>query len=167
MKRTNPSPPSQERDELERQVESLRREVKQLRLERDLLNKANELLEKGLGVDLQLLSNREKTLLIDALREHYGLPELLAQLDLARSSYFYHRARAAVGDKYLEVRQTITDIFESNHRCYGYRRLQASLTRQDVTISEKVVQRLMKQESLVVPKRGLLVFSAISDGTKS
>jgi transposase InsO family protein len=39
-----------------------------------------------------------------------------------------------------------------NHRCYGYRRLQASLTRQCVTLSEKVVQRLMKQESLVVPK---------------
>lgn len=152
MKSTNQSPPSQERDELERQVESLRREVRQLRLEQDLLNKANELLKKGLGVDLQLLSNREKTLLIDALRDHYGLPELLAQLDLARSSYFYHRARAAVGDKYLEVRQSITDIFESNHRCYGYRRLQASLTRQDVAISEKVVQRLMKQESLVVPK---------------
>jgi putative transposase len=52
----------------------------------------------------------------------------------------------------MEVRQSITDIFESNHRCYGCRRLQASLTRQDVAISEKVVQRLMKQESLVVPK---------------
>jgi len=152
MKSTDQSPPSQERDELERQVESLRREVRRLRLEQDLLNKANELLKKGLGVDLQLLSNREKTLLIDALRKHYGLPELLAQLDLARSSYFYYRARAAVGDKYLEVRQAITDIFESNHRCYGYRRLQASLTRQDVAISEKVVQRLMRQESLVVPK---------------
>lgn len=88
---------------------------------------------------LKALSNREKTLLIDALREHYGLPELLAQLDLARSSYFCHRARAAVGDKYLQVRQAITDIFESNHRCYGYRRLQASLTRQGVAISEKVV----------------------------
>ena len=32
----------------------------------------------------------------------------------------------------------------------GCRRQQASLTRQDVTISEKVVQRLMKQECLVV-----------------
>jgi hypothetical protein len=59
------------------------------------------LLKKGLGVDLQLLTNREKTLLIDALREHHGLPELLTQLGLARSSYFYHRARAAVGDKYV------------------------------------------------------------------
>ncbi len=56
-----------------------------------------------------------------------------------------------MGDKYLQVRQSITEIFESNHRCYGYRRLQASLTRQQVNISEKVVQRLMKQERLVVP----------------
>ena len=96
-----------------------------------------------MGVDLQLLSNREKTLLVDALKELYVLPELLAQLDLARSSYFYHRARVKVADKYLVLRQTITDIFELNHRCYGYRRLQASLIRQCITISEKVVQRLM------------------------
>jgi len=152
MKHTDRSPQAQEREELERQVEILRHEVRQLRLEQDLLNKANELLKKGLGVDLQLLSNREKTLLIDALREHYGLPELLAQLGLARSSYFYHRARAAIGDKYVKVRQSITAIFESNHRCYGYRRLHASLAREQCPISEKVVQRLMKQESLVVAK---------------
>ena len=152
MKHTSQPPQAREREELERQVEVLRREVRQLRLEQDLLDKANELLKKGLGVDLQLLSNRKKTLLIDALREHYGLPELLAQLGIARSSYFYHRARTAVGDKYLGVRQSLTESFESNHRCYGYRRLQASLTKQDVTISEKVVQRLMKQESLVVAK---------------
>jgi putative transposase len=116
------------------------------------LKKANEIIKKGLGVDLQLLTNREKTLLVDALRELYALPELLAQLNLARSSYFYHRARVKVADKYLAVRQTLTDIFELNYRCYGYRRLQASLTRQWVVISEKVVQRLMKQERLVVAK---------------
>ena len=152
MKHTDQSPQEREREELERQVEILRREVRQLRLEQDLLNKANELLKKGLGVDLQLLSNREKTLLIDALKEHYRLPELLAQLGLARSSYFYHRSRTAVGDKYLVVRQSLTEIFESNHRCYGYRRLQASLAREQGPISEKVVQRLMKQENLVVAK---------------
>ena len=50
------------------------------------------------------------------------------------------------------VRQTLTDISELNHRCYGYHRLQASLTRQCVTLSEKVVLRLMKQERLVVAK---------------
>jgi len=154
MKRRNLSPPAAapQQAELERQLETLQRQVRQLQLERDLLEKATEILKKGLGVDLQLLTNREKTLLVDALKELYGLPELLAQLDLARSSYFYHRARVKVADKYLAVRQTMSDIFELNHRCYGYRRLQASLIRQHVILSEKVVQRLMKQESLVVAK---------------
>ncbi|MFC6282016.1 MULTISPECIES: IS3 family transposase [Polaromonas] len=154
MKHSNNSPPvpMPERAELQRQLESLQRDIRQLQLERDLLKKANEILKKGLGAGLQLLTNREKTLLVDALKELYTLPELLAHLDLARSSYFYHRARVKVADKYLALRQTLTDIFELNHRCYGYRRLQASLSRQCVTISEKVVQRLMKQESLVVAK---------------
>jgi transposase InsO family protein len=105
-----------------------------------------------LGVDLQLLTNREKTLLIDALKDLYWSAELFAQLGLARSAYFYHRARVNVADKYLAIRRSITEIFERNHRCYGYRRLKASLARWCVTISEKVVQRLMKQESLVVAK---------------
>lgn len=152
MKRKNNSPPAPELAELERQLESLQRDIRHLQLERDLLKKANEIVKKSLGVDLQLLINREKTLVVDALKELYGLPELLAQLELARSSYFYHRARVKVADKYLAVRRSIADIFEMNHRCYGYRRLQASLIRQCVAISEKVVQRLMKQESLVVSK---------------
>ena len=135
MKHSNNSPPVPERAELERQLESLQRDIRQLQLERDLLRKANEISKKGLGVDLQLLTNREKTLLVDALKELYALPELLAQLDLARSSYFYHRARVKAADKYLAVRQTMSDIFELNHRCYGYRRLQASLIRQHVTLN--------------------------------
>lgn len=83
------------------------------------------------------------------------MAELLAEVGLARSSYFYHRARLDAADKYVEVRRAMTDIFECNHRCYGYRRMQASLSRQRVRISEKVVQRLMKQERLVAaaPKR--------------
>lgn len=152
MKRNSHPPPLPEHTALQMQRESLQREIRQLQLERDLLTKANETLKKGLGVDLQLLSNREKTLLVDALKEHYAVAELLVQLNLARSSYFYHRSRAKVADKYQAVRQTMNDIFEVNHRCYGYRRLQASLSRQRLTISEKVVQRLMKQENLIVAK---------------
>lgn len=55
-------------------------------------------------------------------------------------------------DKYVTIRRNLTEIFESNHRCYGYRRLQALLARQSVTISEKVVPRLMKQERLIVAR---------------
>jgi putative transposase len=59
--------------------------------------------KKGLGVNLPLLSNREKTMLVDSLRQTYALPELFAELDLARSSYFYHRARLHGADKYADV----------------------------------------------------------------
>jgi hypothetical protein len=93
--------------------------------------------------------------MVDALRQTYTLTDLLTEVGLTRSSYFYHRARLEVADKHAEVRRTMTDIFERNHRCYGYRRMQASLSRQRVSISENVVQRLMKQACLVVatPKR--------------
>jgi transposase InsO family protein/transposase-like protein len=150
MKR--PKNPSQapDREELERQVESLQRDIRQLQLQHDILKKANELLKKGLGVDLQLLSNREKTLLVDALKQTYSLSDLLSELDLARSSYFYHRARLGTSDKYAAARRAITEIFDLNYRCYGYRRIQAALGRQEVFVSEKVVRRLMRQESLSV-----------------
>jgi hypothetical protein len=52
----------------------------------------------------------------------YTLTELLQEVGLPRSSYFYHRARLEVADKYVEVRRAMSDIFESNYRCYGYRR---------------------------------------------
>jgi transposase InsO family protein/transposase-like protein len=150
------TPESQpKRAELERQVESLRRDIRRLQLEHDLLKKANEIIKKGLGVDLQLLTNREKTVLVDALRQTHAVADLLAELGLPRSSYFYHRARLQAADKYADVRRAIAHIFELNHRCYGYRRMHAALSKQHVIVSEKVVQRLMKQEQLIVavPKR--------------
>ncbi|HQC97828.1 MAG TPA: IS3 family transposase [Aquabacterium sp.] len=149
MKRQQDAPASPDRAELEQQVEALRRDIRRLQLEKDLLKKANELLKKELGIDRQELTNREKTQLVDALRATYTLAELLCELDLPRSSYFYHRARLEMADKYADVRQAMTDIFERNYRCYGYRRIHASLSDQSVSISEKVIRRLMKQESLV------------------
>lgn len=155
MKRLPNPPADAEKAQLEQEIASLKSELQRLQLEHDLLKKASEIIKKGLGVDLQLLTNRERTMLVDALRTTHALPVLLAAVGLARSSYFYHRARIQLGDKYVEVRGMLTDIFERNHRCYGYRRMRASLHRSCVDISEKVVRRLMKQENLVAatPKR--------------
>ena len=86
MKRKNNSPPVPEREELERQLATLQHDIQKLQLEHDLLKKANEILKKDLCVDLQILSNREKTLLVDTLKDLYQLSDLLAQLRLARSS---------------------------------------------------------------------------------
>ena len=143
-------PKQKDLTDLQQHVALLERDIRRLQLEHDLLKKANELLKKGLGVAPQLLSNREKTLLVDALKHTYTLPELLAELDLARSSYFYHCARLRMPDKYADVRRVLSEVFHGNHRCYGYRRMHAALGRRQLSLSEKVVQRLMKQESLIV-----------------
>jgi len=149
MKRKQSAPASSDRADLEQQLQTLQQDIRRLQLEKDVLKKANELLKKELGIDQQPLTNREKTLLVDALRSTYTVTDLLCELDLPRSSYFYHRARLGVTDKYAGVRQAMTDIFERNYGCYGYRRLHASLSDQCVRVSEKVVRRLMKQECLV------------------
>ena len=149
MKRQQVPPASPDRVELEQQLETLQRDIRRLQLEKDLLKKRDELLKKEVGIDRQSLTNREKTQLVDALRPIYTLTELLCEVGLPRSSYFYHRAQMEVADKYADARQAMTDIFERNYRCYGYRRMQASLADQSVTISEKVVRRLMKQECLI------------------
>lgn len=127
MTRHSDLPQTASREPLERELEALRRDVQRLQLEHDLLKKANELLKKDLSIDLQILTNREKTLLVDALQPTYALPKLLARLGLARCSYFYHRTQLRLGDKYVELRQTIANVFEANHRCYGYRRVHAAL----------------------------------------
>nr|AFR44280.1 integrase, catalytic region [Burkholderia cepacia] len=119
MKRQQDAPASSDGAELEQQIETLRRDVRRLQLEKDVLKKASELLKKELGIDRQPLTNREKTQLVDALRQDYALTDLLGEVDLPRSSYFYQRARLQMADKYADAR------------------------------------------------RGLLVFSAISDGTQS
>ena len=149
MKRQQDTPASSDQADLKQQLETLRQDVRRLQLEKDLLNKANELVKKDLGIDRQHLTNREKTQLVDALKPTYKLTELLCEVGLPRSSYFYHRARLEVADKYADVRQAMTDIFERNYRCYGYRRIHACLSDQSLNISEKVVRRLMKQQCLI------------------
>jgi transposase InsO family protein/transposase-like protein len=149
MKRQQDAPASSDQAGLEQQLETLRRDIRRLQLENDLLQKASEVLKKELGIDRLHLTNRERTQLVDALRPTYTLTELLCEVGLPRSSYFYHRARLEVADKYVDVRQAMTDIFERNYRCYGYRRIHASLSNRSVSISEKVVRRLMKQACLV------------------
>lgn len=134
--------------ELQQQVDVLELNIRRLQLEHDLLKKANELLKKNQGVSPQLLGNRDKTMLVDTLKHIYSLTELLAELELARSSYFYHCSRLRMPDKYAAARVAMVDIFQSKHRCYGYRRIRLAMLQRQLHICEKVLARLMKQKSL-------------------
>jgi transposase InsO family protein/transposase-like protein len=132
------------------EIDRLKRQIRKLKLEKDILEGAVELIKKDPGIDLKSLANREKAILVDALKNEYSLNELLGCLGMARSSYFYHRKIAALPDKYEELRRRIIELFHENCGRYGYRRIQILLIREERHISEKVVRHIMSESDLVV-----------------
>ena len=113
------------------------------------LEKAAELIKKGKGISLERLTNREKALVIDALRERFKLKDLLPIFSINKSSYCYC-SKALRADEHADLRKRIRQLFEENDGRYGYRRIRSLLHREGVAVSEKVVRRLMKEERLVV-----------------
>ncbi len=138
---------------LEKEKKTLQEEIYRLRMERDILELTAELLKKDPGVDPKNLTNREKTMVIDALKSKYSLKQLLKHLRIAKSSYFYQRAAMAAGDKYAKLRKEVHVAFSEAKARYGYRRIHAVLARNGRVISEKVVLRIMKEEQLIVIRR--------------
>ena len=138
------------KEELLDELASLKKEIKQLKLERDVLRVAAEIIKKDPGVDLKHLANREKTLLVDALRNEHPLKELLDCVKISRSSYFYQHGRLLAEDKYGEVKEKIGRLFEENGGRYGYRRIHALLRREGERLSEKIVRRIMTENAFVV-----------------
>jgi len=79
------------KDQLISEIESLKEQVRRLNLEKDILEAAAELIKKDPGVDLADLSNREKVMLIDALKNDHPLKDLMKSLCMPRSSYYYQQ----------------------------------------------------------------------------
>ncbi len=71
---------------------------------------------------------------------------------MPKSSYFYQHNIMSRPDKYADIRNEITSIFDDSGNSYGYRRVHALLKRKAITLSEKVVRRIMKEESLFIKK---------------
>ena len=96
------------------------------------------------------MSNREKTIVIDALKEKYRLSDLFEMLDMSKSSYYYQHQVIVKPDKDDTFREHIRQAFLENNKEYGYRRIHAVLSEIGIRISEKRVRRIMKQEELKV-----------------
>lgn len=77
------------KDELHLEIKKLRKEHQKLEMENKILKKANELLKKEIGTDFENLSNKEKTIIVSALKTEYKLKELLIALSLKKATYFY------------------------------------------------------------------------------
>ena len=132
------------------ELENLRTQLQELQFEVDVLKETISVLKKDPGIDLTVLRNREKAVIIDALKGKYALPALLSRFKMAKSSYYYQQAVMNKPDKYLSQRAQITSIFHENRGIYGYRRIYLALKRKGIMLSEKIIRRIMKEEKLVV-----------------
>ena len=148
------------KEALQQEIEDLEQRIHKLKLEHDIMVKAAEIVRKDRGINPRDLTNREKTLLIDALRDAYRVTELREALSIPRSSYFYHRSRLRLPERYLELRERLRVAFEENRRVYGYRRLHMVLRRDGATVSEKVVRRVMREEHLSIVRQRRRRFTA-------
>ena len=136
------------------ELEKLRTQLQELQFEVDVMKETIAVLKKDPGVDLTVLRNREKAVIIDALKGKYTLPTLLSRFNMAKSSYYYQESVLYTEDKYAEFRRQIKEIFCSNRRKYGYRRIYLDLKGKGIILSEKVIRRIMKEDGLIVrPKR--------------
>ncbi|VHE45747.1 transposase, IS861 [Streptococcus pyogenes] len=69
---------------------------------------------------------------------------LLEILDLSRSTYYYQVKRLAQGDKDIELKHVIREIYDEHKGNYGYRRIHMELRNRGFVVNHKKVQRLMK-----------------------
>lgn len=142
------------------EISELQEQIKQLQMEVDVLKEALNLLKKDPGINITELKNREKAVIIDAVEDKYSLHQLLKCLCMAKSSYYYQRAVMKQSDKYAEIRIRIKIIFQENRNCYGYRRIHGELKKIGITVSEKIVRRIMKEEHLTVPTKRMKKYSS-------
>ena len=143
----------------QQEISELQEQIKQLQME-DVLKEALNLLKKDPGINITELKNREKAVIIDAVEDKYSLHQLLKCLCMAKSSYYYQRAVMKQSDKYAEIRIRIKIIFQENRNCYGYRRIHGELKKIGITVSEKIVRRIMKEEHLTVPTKRMKKYSS-------
>lgn len=134
-------------------INELKAQMLDMQMEIDILKETINVLKKDPGIDQTALSNREKAVIIDALKNKYSLPDLLKKLNLAKSSYYYQEKTIYAEDKYSNLRKRIIQLFHENRDIFGYRRIHTLLHREGIKVSEKVVRRIMKQEKLIIRRK--------------
>lgn len=78
------------------------------------------------------------------LRPFFDLEVLLNQINMARSSYYYHEKGNQSRDKYESVKELIKQIYHHHKGRYGYRRITLDIRNKGIVINHKTVLRLMK-----------------------
>ena len=86
MNQSDPNIPIDPKDiQSAEDIEALKVQMIEMQMEIDILKETINVLKKDPGVNQEALSNREKAVIIDALRNKYSLPKLCRKLCMSRS----------------------------------------------------------------------------------
>ncbi len=98
---------------------------------------------------------------IDQYRTEYGVEPICAQLPIAPSTYYEHKAREAEPARLpprirrdADLTPEIRRIFEENFQVYGARKVWRQLGREDISVARCTVERLMRSLGLQGVVRG-------------
>ena len=86
---------------------------------------------------------------VQKLRSDFALKLLLEIAQLPRATFYYHLKKMNSKDKYETEKAEITAIYHENRGRYGYRRITSELSKRNLHLNHKTVQRLMKEMGLV------------------
>ena len=107
---------------------------------------------------------------IDAYRAEYGVESICAELPIAPSQYYEHKAREAepVGlpprlQRDRALMPEIRRVYEENFHVYGARKVWRQLGREDVVAARCTVERLMRSLGLQGAVRGRKCRTTIAD----
>ena len=98
---------------------------------------------------------------IDAHRDEYGVEPICAQLPIAPSTYYEHKARQVSPSRIpprvrrdAELCSSIFRVWQENFRAYGARKVWRQLNREQIGVARCTVERLMRREGLSGLVRG-------------
>ena len=107
---------------------------------------------------------------INEHRSQYGVEPICAQLPIAPSTYYHHKARELDAAK-IPARQhrdqalkpQIQRVWDENHQVYGARKVWLQLNRERIFVARCTVERLMREMGLRGVVRGKKQITTISD----
>ncbi|HGD7386855.1 TPA: IS3 family transposase [Escherichia coli] len=146
-------------------LKELERENRELRRSNDILRQASAYFGEG-GVRPPL---EKMMLLLDKLREQYGVGPLCSELHIAPSTYYHcqqqrhhpdKRSARAQRDNWLK--KEIQRVYDENHKVYGVRKVWRQLLREGIRVARCTVARLMAVMGLAGVLRGKKVRTTIS-----
>lgn len=107
---------------------------------------------------------------IDAHKDEHGVEPICAQLPIAPSTYYEHKARAADPDRLPPRAQRdqvlsldIQRVWEENFKVYGARKVWRQLNRESIEVARCTVERLMKQLGIQGVVRGRRCRTTVPD----